>query len=144
MIQRIKSSGFLFLTILCLAGFSLPASAQHQSAAEEREFAKREDSLKKYADSIVNAEHGSTRLRADSLFVRSLVRSLKLPNSFYFPFDSLETISRLYAPDSSFRIFTWQYKNDEYIYLQSGCIQMRTTDGSLKLYPLFDVSMFTE
>ena len=73
-----------------------------------------------------------------------LVRSLKIPNSFYFPFDSLQTISKLYAPDSSFRIFTWQIKKDVYVFIQRGAIQMRTADGSLKLIPLHDVSMFTK
>ena len=34
-------------------------------------------------------------------------------------------------------------KKDEYVLLQKGAIQMRTNDGSLKLFPLFDVSMFT-
>ena len=112
-------------------------------AAERKEFRKREDSLKVYADSIVNAEQASVRFRADSQFVRSLVRALKLEHSFYYPFDSLFTISRLYAPDSSFRIITWQFKKDNLMYLQEGAIQMNQPDGSLKLFPLFDASMFT-
>jgi hypothetical protein len=58
-------------------------------------------------------------------------------------FDSLRTISHLYAPDSSFRIFTWQLKRDEYVYLQKGAIQINTPGGELKLYPLFDYSMYT-
>src|SRR6476620_4719111 len=104
---------------------------------------KREDSLKRFADSMINGVDPSVRFRADSNFVRGLVRSLKTPYSFYYPFDSLETISRLYAPDSTFRIFTWQMKKNEYVYLQKGAIQMNTPDGSLKLFPLFDASMFT-
>jgi len=104
---------------------------------------KKEDSLKRFADSMINGVDPSIRFRADSNFVRGLVRSLKTPYSFYYPFDSLETISRLYSPDSTFRIFTWQMKKDEYVYLQKGAIQMNTPDGSLKLFPLFDASMFT-
>jgi len=34
-------------------------------------------------------------------------------------------------------------KKDEYVYLQKGAIQMNTPDGSLKLFPLFDYSMYT-
>ena len=34
-------------------------------------------------------------------------------------------------------------KKDEYVLLQKGAIQMKTPDGSLKLFPLFDVSMFS-
>lgn len=135
---------FLLVATLLFSGPFFPAAAQRFSAAQEAAFAKQEDSLKGYADSLVNAVHGSTRLRADSFLIRTLVRTLKIPNSFYYPFDGLESISRLYAPDSSFRILTWQYKNDEWIYLQQGAIQIRTPDGSLKLFPLHDVSMFSE
>ncbi|HMU73264.1 MAG TPA: hypothetical protein PKD93_11015, partial [Ferruginibacter sp.] len=83
------------------------------------------------------------RFTSDSLFTRMLVRALKTPNSFYYPFDSLETISRLYAPDSSFRIFTWQLVINPNVVRQHGAIQMRTQDGSLKLYGLIDKSDVT-
>lgn len=142
--MRITRSTLYGFLLFCVLGLSLSAGAQHLSGAEEGEFAKREDSLKRYAFRIVNDSLATDRFRADSQFVRSLVRSLKMRNSFYYPFDSLEAISRLYAPDSSFRIFTWQFKKDEYMYLQEGAIQMRTADGSLKLFPLFDASMFTD
>jgi hypothetical protein len=92
---------------------------------------------------MINAPEASDRFRADSNFTRGLVRSLKFTNSFYYPFDSLNTVPILYAPDSAFRIFTWQLKKDEYVYLQKGAIQMNTPDGGLKLFPLFDYSMYT-
>ncbi|HEY4336683.1 MAG TPA: hypothetical protein VGM89_12315 [Puia sp.] len=128
-------------------GYAASGSVRKLTAAEKsalhKDLRKREDSLKIFADSIVNAGNAPGRFRADSQFVRSLVRALKQENSFYYPFDSLYTISRLYAPDSSFRIFTWQFKKDEFLYLQEGAIQINQPDGSLKLFPLFDVSMFT-
>ena len=126
-----------------LTGITLRAGAQKLSPAQQQDFQKREDSLKGYAFDIVNAGTATQRFQADSQFIRSLVRSLRQPQSFSFPFDSLQTISRLYAPDSSFRIFTWQFKKDDYLYLQEGAIQVNQPDGSLKLFPLFDVSMFT-
>ena len=128
------------MLVICLLGISLRSAAQPGSPAL---FRQREDSLKKYSFDIVNAEDAASRFRADSQFIRSLVRTLKLPYSFAYPFDSLQTISRLYAPDSSFRIFTWQFKKDDMMYLQEGAIQMNEPDGSLKLFPLFDASMFT-
>lgn len=139
-----KSALFILLLAGCLSGIAVPACAQHLSQEQENGFLKREDSLKGYAYDIVNAETATKRFIADSNFVRSLVRALRQPNSFYYPFDSLQTISRLYAPDSTFRIFTWQFKKDNYMYLQEGAIQMNEPDGSLKLFPLFDVSMFTD
>jgi hypothetical protein len=146
--------GILLMAIItCLAGFLPRALAQSMqvssrttvrlSPPEEKELRRREDSLKVFADRIVNGEKAEDRFRADSQFIRSLVRALKLPNSFYYPFDSLETISSLYSPDSTFRILTWQFKKDDLLYLQEGAIQMNEPDGSLKLFPLFDASMFT-
>jgi hypothetical protein len=102
---------------------------------------KKEDSLVQLGRQIVASEEAADRFRADSQFTRILVRALRVPNSFYFPFDSLTTISRLYAPDSSFKIFTWQVSRDEDVHRRHGAIQTRTNDGSLKLFPLIDRSI---
>lgn len=131
---------FLFLAAGLLAAGSL--SAQQLTAGAKKELKKKEDTLKTLSVQMVMAEEPGSRFRSDSLFVRTLVRALVTPNSFYYPFDSLN-ISKLYAPDSSFRIFTWQLKKDEYVLLQKGAIQMRTANGKLKLFPLFDNSMYT-
>ena len=118
-------------------------NAQHVPQRDLNDLRKKEDSLKVFADKMINAEDAPERFRSDSNFIRGLVRALKVSNSFYFPFDSLKTVSHLYAPDSTFRIFTWQLKKDEYVYLQKGAIQMNTAGGQLKLFPLFDFSMYT-
>jgi hypothetical protein len=143
--MTLKKYFFLFFIASCflsLKGFSQSASGTHFTADEKKQLEKQQDSLIGFAYEIVNAPEPNQRFRSDSFFIRMLVRSLKIPNSFYFPFDSLQ-ISKLYAPDSSFRIFTWQIKKDEYVYFQRGAIQMRTADGSLKLFPLHDFSTFT-
>src|SRR6188472_1985218 len=136
---------FLSLFFLCFLGSALysPLQAQSLKAAERKVLTNKEDTLKLYSATIVNGIDAGQRFRANDTFTRSFVRALTVKNSFYYPFDSLLTISKLYAPDSSFRIFTWQLMKDDYMYLQKGAIQMRTADGSLKLYPLFDASMFT-
>jgi len=137
--NHLKSCAFLLFVSLFMANLSF---SQGWSASDEKELAKKEDSLKKLAKQIVFSGDAAISLRADSLFVRTFVRALKTRNSFFYPFDSV-AISKLYPPDSSFRIFTWQWQKDEYVYLQRGAIQMRTPDGSLKLIPLHDASMFT-
>jgi hypothetical protein len=145
--MTLKIFSFLLLSFSCLATIEVSgqtASGKHITAKDLLQFEKQQDSLKSFADDIINAPEPNQRFRADSFFIRMLVRSLKIPNSFYYPFDSLLTISKLYAPDSSFRIFTWQIKKDVYVFLQRGAIQMRTEDGSLKLIPLHDISMFTK
>lgn len=99
-----------------------------------------EDSLKKKAAIILDGINITDRSKADSLFIRIFIRALKNRNSFYYRFDSLESISKLYPEDSSFRIFTWHLVIDENNTIQQGVIQMKTEDGSLNLIPLFDRS----
>lgn len=97
-----------------------------------------EDSMKSYAITILQGINPEDRLSADSIFTRMLVRALQTKNSFYYPFDSLITISKLVPPDSSFRIFTWQLVINDNLVRKHGAIQMNTNDGSLKLFPLID------
>jgi hypothetical protein len=128
--RRIETA---FLTAALILSVSHLAVGQSILAA-------REDSLKALASAIVNGREAADRFRADSAFTRMLVRALRTPHSFHHPFDSLRNISRLYAPDSSFRIFTWQVVRDENLFRRHGAIQMRSQDGSLRLFPLIDRS----
>lgn len=132
----------LFLVFPFLLVFFF-ASAQRISKADEKLLIQKEDSLKKFAVKLIQGITPRDRFNADSVFTKMLVRALKTPHSFYYAFDSLETISRLYAPDSSFRIFTWQMVINDNVIRQHGAIQMRTYDGSLKLFPLIDKSDVT-
>ncbi|MFN5335266.1 MAG: hypothetical protein ACK5BV_08780 [Bacteroidota bacterium] len=132
---------FLFLTTVFFQKILL---AQKLQPAQQKLLQAKEDSLKAFAFKIIKHEDAAVRLRSDSNFTRIIVRALKTPYSFEYPFDSLITISKLVAPDSSFRIFTWQLVKDESYCRQKGFIQMRTSDGSLQLFPLRDVSEFTE
>ena len=71
-------------------------------------------------------------------FIPKFVSALKFDNSFYYPFDSFETISKIYPPDSSFRIFTWQLALPRGHFRYYGMIQMKST--KLKMFPLYDYS----
>ena len=120
------------------------ASAQELTPANLKTLQRKEDTLKRLAKEIIVDSTTAGRMRSDSLFVRTLVRSLQVKNSFYFAFDSVLGISKIYAPDSAFRIFSWSIAFDDYYARQRAAIQMRTKDGSLKLIPLRDYSEFTE
>jgi hypothetical protein len=129
------------LRYIFIALFFISASLKAQPYTESLASLKQqEDSLSYYAKAMIFDPFTENRFHYDSIFIRKLVQSLKTPYSFEYPFDSVITVSRLYAPDSSFRIFTWQLQRDESYYLQEGAIQIKTKDGSLKLFPLFDVS----
>ena len=132
----------LYIILLtCTCTFSLKAQRRQPPV---QLFTQLEANMRNYANDIVNATEVVDRFRADSFFTRALVQALKVPYSFSYPFDSLKTISRLYAPDSSFRIITWQIMKDFSYYRQKGAIQFHTKDGSLKLVPLYDYSAFTD
>ncbi len=132
---------FLLLALLFSADYM---HAQKIQSSDLKTLQSKEDTLKKFGFNIVNSEDPVERLRNDSNFIRTMVRALRIAYSFDYPFDSLITISKLVAPDSSFKIFTWQLMKDESYTRQKGFIQMKTKDGSLKLFPLRDVSEFTE
>ena len=129
--------------LLFLFFISSLSFAQGIGKAELKVLMQKEDSLKEYAAKIIQGINADNRFNADSMFTRILVRSLKTKNSFHYPFDSLQTVSVLYSPDSVFRIFTWQLVINENVIRQHGAIQMKTYDGSLKLYPLIDKSDVT-
>ncbi len=121
----------------------IPSNNKSFSKEILKKLKKSEDSLKVFGKKMINERTALDRFLADSMFIRMLVRSLKTPYSFNYSYDSLKTISRLYAPDSSFRIFTWEFMRYDDYYRQRGAIQMKTADGSLKLFPLIDISDFT-
>jgi len=127
----------LVICSICLNTISAQSLIKKETA---KLLVQQQDSLASYGQQMVGSTDAATRFRSDSFFTRILVRSLKTVNSFQFPFDSLTTISRIYAPDSAFRIFTWQVSRDENLHRRHGAIQMKTNDGSLKLFPLIDRS----
>ena len=115
-------------------------SQQKISPTDLKILQKKEDSLKVFAKAFLTEAETADRMRQDSLFIKTLIRSLQVRHSFHYPFDSVKGVSHLYAPDSTFRIFTWQlgYDNDYAFNRQRGAIQMQTADGSLKLIPVLD------
>jgi hypothetical protein len=132
------------LIALVMVFISQLAASQTITPADRKQLRAKEDTLKTYSRFMVTDSLTQTRMIADSLFTRILVRALKIKNSFYYPFDAVLGISKLYSPDSSFRIFTWTIQFDEYYSRQKGAIQLATKDGSLKLIPLRDNSEFTD
>lgn len=128
----------IIFSIIVYVGFS-----QRITSTDLHLLQKKEDTLKRLAYRIMEGRTPADCMQADSEFTRVLVRALKINNSFSYPFDSLLNISKLSPPDSSFKIFTWQLVIDEDNVRQHGAIQMRTNDGSLKLFPLVDRSDVT-
>ena len=120
------------------------AKAQKIGSADLKMLRIKEDSLKSLAKNLIVDSLTEKRMRNDSLFVRTLVRTLQAKNSFFYPFDSVKGISSIYAPDSSFKVFSWSLAIDDFYSRQRAAIQYKTADGSLKLVPLRDYSEFTD
>jgi hypothetical protein len=135
----LKTLSVFLLAVVCYQ--QLPA--QFISKAEQKLFMQKEDSLKFIARNIVLDSLTAGRMISDSLFVKTLVRTLLLKNSFYYPFDSVKGVSKLYAPDTSFRIITWNISYDDYYHRQRGVIQYRPVNGISRFLPLRDYSEFT-
>lgn len=126
---------FFLLLIVFIAGNSFG----QQITRSDRELLRNmEDSMKIVSREIIQGRSAESRFIADSQFTKMLVRALKVKNSIQYPFDSLLSISKLSPKDSSFKIFTWQLVINENLVRQHGAIQMKTNDGSLKLFPLID------
>jgi hypothetical protein len=144
MIKKIVLYSTLVIVHL-LPSFDLLAQTQstYFNKKIEQELLAKQDTLKEFAQYVNTDSLTEDRMVADSQFTKTLVRALQLPYSFYFPFDSVKGIAKLYAPDSSFRIITWTLQYNDYYCRQRGAIQMRTKDGSLRLFPLRDASEFT-
>jgi hypothetical protein len=129
------------LLILCLPDhlqaqkIKLPAPAQKQLKLYE-------DTLGVMAFLIMNDSLPDSRFAATRKMIITLKRALKVNNSFQYKFDRLKTVSIQYAPDSTFRIFTWQLFVNDSTYHYYGAVQMNTPD--LKFYPLADRSSKVE
>ncbi len=131
--------------LLIIAGlFSLPVLSQKLTSADLKKMRAKEDTLKEYSFYLNTDSLPEDRMYSDSIFTKTLVRALQIKNSFYYPFDSVLGISKIYSPDTTFRIITWNINFDDFYSRQKGAIQFKTADGSLKLIPLRDNSEFTD
>jgi hypothetical protein len=141
---RLLVLSMFFMDILCAQKPSstsvmstvntIPQFSKKQVAS----FRKQEDSLKILSDIFMwDTLSLENRKKACYRFIPKVLQALKQENSFYYPFDSLKSISKVYSPDSTFRIFTWQLHYPKGKFRYFGFIQMRSTD--LKIFPLRDL-----
>jgi len=96
-----------------------------------------EDSVATFSDDLQKKITETERLKTCHSMIPVLAQALKQENSFSYPFDDLEFISKTYAPDSTFRILTWLVRLDEVGYKYFGTLQMNNTEN--QLFPLFHI-----
>ncbi len=129
--------GFMILTFMLVMG--LKSSAQNIAPQNMEKLQIMEDSLVATADSMYEAFIPDTRIGFSERFVKQLVRTLKIPNSYYYPFDTLKkVINIIYADDNSFKIFNWEITPGNITKRYYGAVQL--PQEKLKLYGLLDYS----
>ncbi len=126
-------ASILFTFLGCLA------ISQELSNKELKKFQAAEAILK---ENVIQFKNDSIpfeeRVEIIHDFIPRFVAILKEKNSFQFPFDGLGSLVKVYAPDNSFRIFTWQLKEPLGTHRYYGAIQLNSKE--LKMFPLFDYS----
>lgn len=132
-------SYLLLLPLLVASSFHVQAQKAGTLTAEATaQISSIEDTLGVLSYAVINDSIADNRFLACKSLITTLVRCLRVPNSFSYNFQQLQNISVLYPPDSTFRIFTWQLYVNENEYRYYGAIQMNRE--TLKLYPLIDRS----
>lgn len=118
--------------ILTLTLFvTMSATAQRAPKQPALTIEQYEDSLAVLSSSVLNDTAQANRVDNSKLVEALLIKALKLPKSFEYSFDQLESVSILISPDNAFRIFTWQVFVDDNHYKYGGVIQ--TADGKATL-----------
>ncbi|WP_207425507.1 hypothetical protein [Pedobacter sp. SYSU D00535] len=131
-----SKKAFLTLSSIFFIFFSVRA----QNPAGRQQLLVLQDSLKSLSYQVINNPNEPERYNASFSMIKTLVTALKVPNSFSFGFDSLQTISIQTSPDRKFRIFSWHVMNNDGSYRYYGTIQMNTPGQGLKMFPLVDHS----
>ncbi len=84
---------------------------------------------------IFSEKNDELKVKLNEEFTEILDTVLAAERSFFYPFDSLNEITRMYSPDNFFRIINWNVYKKDGSYLYFGFIQ--TYDVKKKSYECF-------
>jgi hypothetical protein len=128
------------LTMTIMGGSLL---AQQKDPDAGKTVAQVEKELLPLANTILNDTLTDNKIEANKVFITRLTRLLQRPESYDYGFDSLQTISRLFPQDNSFRIFTWFVLDkpsetyfSESAYYYFGLVQRKFIDVKGKIHYL--------
>ncbi|NOY37924.1 MAG: hypothetical protein GXO83_10160 [Chlorobi bacterium] len=107
--------------------FLLTISTSGNSQTSKDTFIKTEIRLRQYFDTIRTSRSDKTKaFIADTIFgIFSTV--LDNPESFTYPFDSLENVGKIFPPDSGFRVLNWNIPNNDGTHLYYLMLQFPDT-----------------
>lgn len=113
--------------IFCIITFiflGLVSQAQKMDSLTLDTLKDAEIRLNGLAQKMVTSLDEMTRISSGKNFIRTLARTLKTNNSYFYNFDSLKNISIVKSPDDYFRILTWNVASDDEHFRNFGVIQM--------------------
>jgi len=130
-------AGVLFMALAFTFSCTTRVFSQEITPQNMEKFHTMEDSLLRSTDSMFDAMIPDSRIMYSERFAAQLVRTLKIPSSYYYPFDSLKKIINIiYSDDNAFRIFNWEIAPGNTAKRYYGAIQM--PGEKLKLFGLID------
>jgi hypothetical protein len=124
-------------TALFLALLLLPLSAAYSQKTNTFEYAELQ--LKKQLVAMRNTTDEQERQALSDRFAADLESLLKREGAFKWPFDSLQGITSVKAPDGRFRIFTWPVSSADGHFRYYGILQTAAGKGdAARIIPLTD------
>lgn len=95
---------------------------------------KKEKEIKALFDQIIETDtKDSTRIAVNLLIKQKVAEALKDSDSFFYPFDSLRYLGKIYSDDYNIRIYTWCCEMEDMSYTYYGFIHDYIND---LVYPL--------
>jgi hypothetical protein len=99
-----------------------------------------ETDLKSLSSSFLSKESNEAKNLKNTHFKEKLQAYLQDKESLNQEFKSLNNISSIWAPDKSFRIFTWTIRYDDGHYTNFGLVQIPDKKGNITVSELVDKS----
>jgi len=131
---------YIFIFLFSCACLQAQPSGFYYLKNEEKE-------LKPMAYEILYHDSSDYKFERNKVFGARLMELLLLPGSFEYPFDSLITLSKLKAPDKSFRIFSWYIIDEDKNHFYYALIQRKVLSSqgkdSLLVIPLHHTQEYT-
>jgi hypothetical protein len=110
-------------------------------SAQDKEFSKAEDSLKKYIHCVHFGATDNEKYENNEMFIKQMNKVLQNEHSFTYPFDSLKDIAKISANDGSFRIINWALPLENGTFEYFGFLQVKQSKKyAYKVYLLTDKS----
>ena len=125
--------------VLLLFVFFLPLRLLHSSCSAQIDNPVQIDSLEmriaQLFETIKTEKSNTIKLEKNKEIIRLFRRALTLDTNCLYPFDSLKYVGKILAPDSSFRLITWNVPMDNGTQRYAAFIQYPASKNRIK--PVF-------